>query len=157
MCLPQVVFAATPGPAQSGIVSDVQLHEGNVLIGQLVSPESAPAVDAQVSLHSGDQLLATTKTDAKGLFAFRGLQNGVYQVVAPNGQGAYRVWSQGTAPPAAQPGALIVSGNDTVRGQYAMRGLRNFLANPLVIAGIVAAAVAIPVAIHNSDRGPSSP
>ena len=157
MCFPQAAFAAAGANAQPGAIADIQLHEGNVLIGQVVTPENRPAADAAVTLHSGNQLLASAKTDAKGVFAFRGLQNGVYQVMTPNGQGTYRVWEPGTAPPAAQAGALIVAGQNTVRGQEAMTGLRNLLANPLVIAGIVAAAVAIPVAIHNSHHAPSSP
>ena len=51
-----------------------------------------------------------------------------------------------TAPPAASKSALIVSSATTVRGQTTRVG--SFIANPLVIASIVAAAVAIPVAIN---------
>ena len=35
--------------------------------------------------------------------------------------------------------------------------IRNALANPLVVGGIAAAAIAIPVAIHNADDDPASP
>ena len=89
------------------------------------------------------------------MFAFKGLQQGVYQVVAAKGHQAYRVWPEKIAPPSAQPGALIVAGNGTVRGQLGMRGFRNLLANPWVVAAIVATAIAVPVAIHN--RTPSTP
>ncbi len=65
---------------------------------------------------------------------------------AGQGVGIYRLWAPETAPPAAGKSALIVSDATAVRGQATRLG--QFLANPLVIAGIVATAVAVPVAVH---------
>ena len=67
------------------------------------------------------------------------------------GHGIYRFWSPGTAPPAAQKGAIVYTQNGNGGGG----GLKMFLSNPIVIAGIVATAIAVPVALNNSH--PSSP
>jgi len=153
LCVPQLTLGATP----TKTISDVQLHDG-VLIGQVVTPDNQPVVGTTVSLVSGERQIDQRTTNEKGVFAFAGLQqNGVYQVVAKEGQGVYRAWNKNIAPPAAQPGALIVANTDTVRGQAAMMGFRNLMANPIVVAGIVATAVAVPVAIHNANKSSSSP
>jgi hypothetical protein len=149
MCMPQALLASQP--AQAPNITDVALGEGGVLMGQVVDVAGVPQGKVPVSLQSGQDQLGTNVTDANGYFAFRGLRGGVYQLVSADGQGAYRVWMPGTAPATAQKGALVVAGQDLVRGQYGGR-LRYWLSNPWVIAGIVAAAVAIPVAIANSDH-----
>lgn len=155
-CFPQIALAATP-PNQAPLVTDVRLHKGAVLLGQVVTGEYIPVAGAEVALSSGNQKLATGQTDKGGRFAFFGLRSGVYQVVTADGHGAYRVWTQGTAPPSARPTALIVTGAQTVRGQFGPITVRNLMANPWVIAGIVATAVAVPVAIHNANRPTGSP
>jgi hypothetical protein len=136
-------------------VPDVRLYEGGVLYGQVVNEENAPVSEADVVLRAAERQLATAKTDRSGRFAFRGLQSGVYRMSTTAGEGVYRVWNADVAPPAAGPQAILVS--YTVRGQCGMHTFRNLMANPLVIAGIVAAAVAIPVALHNSKKSPASP
>jgi len=150
-CLPQAAIAAPPSAKKAPVVVDVALRDGGVLVGQVVHAKGYPLAKVPVVLRSGDQQLALGKTDAAGLFAFRGLRSGVYQVAAAKGQHTYRLWSQKAAPPSAKPGALIVVGKDTVRGQRAARTFRNMMANPWVIGGIIAVAVAVPVAIHNAD------
>ncbi len=154
LCVPQVAMAAPPD--QKPVVNDVKLYDGH-LYGRVVTAENIAVPNAEVALASGGQVVAKGKTNENGLFAFSGLQRGVYQVVAAKGHQAYRVWPEKTAPPSAIDGALIVSGNETVRGQLGMRGFRNLLANPWVVAAIVATAVAVPVAVHNANNGPSSP
>jgi hypothetical protein len=123
-----------------------------VLIGQVVNEQGAAQANVPVSLRYQDRDLAAAKTTKEGYFAFKGVRGGVYQLVAAKGHGVYRVWSPGTAPPAAQEGAMVVSDDTVVRGQENCGGFRAFITNPLVIAGIVATAVAVPVAIHNSQH-----
>ncbi len=153
MCLPQMAMAAQSQSDQ--VITDIQLREGGVLVGQVVSPENVGLVGTPVSLASGQQAIAQGRTNGSGYFAFSGLQSGVYQVATTDGSGTYRVWAEGTAPPSAQPGALLVTGSDTVRGQHGMTMFRNIFANPLLVAAIVATAIAVPVAIHNSNRSSS--
>jgi len=155
-CLPQVALATTPETTCPSTVVDVALHDGGVLLGQVVDPQGVSLASVPVLLKTEGQPLAEGKTDTNGGFAFRGLQGGVYQLVAAEGHAAYRLWAPGTAPPSARPGALVIVGRETVRGQCGALGF--WLSNPWVIAGIVAAAVSIPVAIHNAKDGqPASP
>jgi hypothetical protein len=152
--LPQPLLAAIGSPA----AVDIALRDGGVLIGQVVDAQGAAMASVPVSLRSQDRELAVAKTGKEGYFAFKGLRGGVYQLTSAQGHGVYRVWAPGTEPPAAQQGALLVNSDQVVRGQSDAGGFRTFITNPLVIAGIVAAAVAIPVAIHNSHHhAPTSP
>ncbi len=153
-----VGVAAGAAPTKATLIGDVRLEDGAVFVGQVVTPEDTPMQGVEVSLVNGKQRLGTAKTNAKGYFAFRGLKNGVYQVSVGQDQMAYRVWSKETAPPSAHPGARIVVGKDVVRGQYAEgHFLKAALSNPFVVGGLVATAVAVPIAIHNSHDEPASP
>jgi hypothetical protein len=84
-------------------------------------------------------------------------------VVSTGAVGIYRVWTPGTAPPSAQPAALIITGQDLERGQFypfrhGCAWAKFWLSHPCVIAGIVAASVAIPVILANCDKDkPKSP
>jgi len=149
LCLPEAALAAeqTPPP----VVTDIALAEGGTLHGQLVDLRAGGVVGAPVSLRAQDREVATTTTKADGRFEVQGLRGGVYQVAAGQGNGIYRFWSPGTAPPAAQKGAIIYTQNGGGQGG----GLKMLLANPIVVAGIVATAVAVPVALNNSR--PASP
>ena len=117
----------------------------------------AQQADLAVALRSGDQELGAAKTDQAGRFAFSGLRGGVYQLATAESQGVVRVWAPRTAPPYAQQGVMLVSGESVVRGQ-AFRNIGSFASHPWVMAGIIATAVAVPIAIHNANRDdPVSP
>jgi len=155
---PQLALAAPPKNSPKPLISDLKLHQGHMLLGQVVDAQNNGLPKVKVTLGSGRKQLAVGTTDANGYFAFSGLQtSGVYQITAAEGFGVYRVWTSKTAPPSAQQAALIVSGNQIVRGQAFARGMRDALANPWIVGSLVAAAIAIPVAVHNADRRPSSP
>ncbi len=143
----QTTASQSGRPAAIQVV-DVELREGGLLLGQVVGPAGKPLVGARVSLRRLDREVATTATGKSGYFSVRGLRGGTYEIVAGPSRGLYRLWAPGTAPPAARPGALIVVGGQQVRGQQGPIGY--WLSNPWVIAGIVATAVAIPVAIHSN-------
>jgi len=147
ICLPQPLMAA---PASSGCtVQDVALGNGGVLLGQVVDTQGRPQSSVNVSLVESQKVLGEGKTDGNGYFAFSGLRGGVYAVSAADGRGVYRVWAEGTAPESAQQGALVVAGHDLARGQCG--GLGAIMSSPWAIAGIVAVAVAVPVAVHAAD------
>lgn len=154
-CMPPSAWAADAASQAAPAATDVALLDGAVLLGQVVDPQGVPVPQVPVLLLDKGQELARTQTDATGYFAVKGLRGGTYQIVAADGRGMFRLWKPGTAPPSAEQGALVVAGQDTVRGQMG-RGLGAFVSNPWIVAAVVGAAVAVPVAIHNSQR-PSSP
>lgn len=157
LIFPFQAFAA-PQAGQKTVVriDDVKLHKNGSLYGVVLTSALKPASNSFVTIQQGKKVLARTKTNEKGGFGFAGLNSGVYQLVSPEGYQTVRVWNGKVAPPSASPQAVLV--NDTVRAQMGMQGLKVFLSNPFVIAGIIATAVAIPVAIHNSGSDePASP
>jgi hypothetical protein len=107
-----------------------------------------------VTVRNEDVQLAATTTNADGHFQVAGLRGGVVQVVAGESAAVCRLWAPNTAPPVARASALVVEGQ-TVRGQGPIVGM---LCNPLVILGLVAIAVAVPLAIHHfrEDRDSGS-
>ncbi|MBN1590813.1 MAG: carboxypeptidase regulatory-like domain-containing protein [Pirellulales bacterium] len=155
LCFPSVGLCSTTTAKPQ--VSDVALMNGNVLVGQVVNSSGAAVTEAPVLLQQENRTIATLKTNKDGFFAAKNVPAGIYDLSATDGKGVYRLWAPKTAPPTAQKGALLVTGKNVARGQYGS-GLRNMLANPWIVGGIVAAAVAIPVAIHNADNdSPASP
>ncbi len=145
VCMPRYVFANEI--SQLPLVADVRLAEGGVLLGQVVGTSGIPAIGTPVSLRAGQQEIGLATTDVNGYFAFSGVRGGVYQLVTNDGHGTLRAWAPGTAPPTAEHGALLVAGEDTIRSQW-----KCCLVNPWFLAGVAAAAIAIPVAIHNRDK-----
>ena len=162
MVVPQAALAAAPNgpaspagqsdtPTQSSIIRDIALRPGGVLVGQIVTAEGTAQAKAPVSLQQNGKELVRTATDANGFYAIKGLRGGVYHVVSRQTVETYRLWSPGTAPPAAKDAALLVEGNGVFRGQ-----LGGILANPWVLTAVIATAIALPIAISNNDPPPSS-
>jgi hypothetical protein len=146
--------SATP---VANVVADVALDETGALNGQAVNLQGQPLAGATIVLDDGRKQVAAT-ADAQGQFRFDGLRGGAYRVQAGQQMKMCRAWKAGTAPPAANRGLMIVEGDQTVLGQYCATPvgggasrLREIMYNPLVIGGVLAAAIAIPVALHNSD------
>jgi len=158
MILPASVLYAGNGNTTGNLDSmsvDVRLHSDGLLQGQVVDGHGLPLVGIPVSLRYQDREIAVIATDRSGGFRFSGVRSGGHQLVAGNMRQICRTWSQHNAPPSAQSGVRIVMPDGPVRGQSGPIGY--WLGNPWVIAGLVAVAVAIPVAIHNHRaRRPSS-
>lgn len=129
------------------VATDVALGRGGVLFGQVVDAAGKPLPAQPVALYCGQSRVATARTDASGRFRVGGLRGAMYEVAAARSSAIYRLWAPNTAPPSARSGVLLVAGGDTVRGQQGPIGY--WLGNPCVLAAVVAAAVSIPVAIHN--------
>lgn len=169
MLLPQSVLAAPAslGPAPR----DIALRTGGVMVGQVVDVQGKALADSEVAMYFGQAEVVRTKTDANGVFAAKGLRGGEYTVVAGGGQVAYRLWAPGTAPPAASNGALVITGDEVINGQCNScgpagcppaglppagggGGLVGWVkSHPLLVAGGVAAAIAIPLAVADDDDG----
>jgi hypothetical protein len=143
----QLAQATTPIEPHSTAIRDVALPASQVLGGQILDAEGSPQVGVAVSLTKGGAMVASTRTDSEGKFALTGVQAGVYQLQSASASGTYRVWAPQTAPPSASQGILLIAGQDVVRQQ----DILSHLANPYVLAAIVAAAIAIPLALDDDD------
>lgn len=162
--LPQGVCAATARFTSSaaGAVRDVALRDGGRLTGQVLDVAGAPVADTAVAVVDRGRVLASTQTGADGRFAISGVRAGVYEVATCSGVTVCRLWAPQTAPPAAQADAMVIHGDTVVRGEAACRpcapaggigqgGVIRFLSNPWVLGGIVAAAIAIPLALDSGS------
>ena len=141
-----------------GKVVDVGLRPGGMLSGRVVESRGTPLAEALVTVKRTSGEVATATTDGDGRFSVIGLRGGVYQVVAGNGCRIARLWSPGSAPPSALPSLLVVRQTETLLGQReagrplsSWEHVRHWLANPWFTGGLVAAAVAIPVIVHNAN------
>jgi hypothetical protein len=149
MVIPNSALAAPPAAAAT---NDVALRTGGLLVGQVVDQQGVAKANAPVSIQFAGKEVVNTTTDKNGVFAAKGLRGGAYQLVTPQGASACRLWAADTAPPSARPAALVVSGNDVVRGQGPMGSWVGWMKqHPYIVAGTVAAAIAIPLALADDD------
>jgi hypothetical protein len=165
---PPAPTAAVQG-APSMYIADVALDEAGGLNGQAVTTQGQPLVNQTVVLDNGLTRAAAT-TNEQGQFRFDNVRGGAYRVQLADHTQYCRAWRAGTAPPIANGGLMVVQGDQSVLGQYCgtpvgcgspvgagFAGFREALHNPLVVGGIIAAAIAIPVALHNSDDDDPAP
>ncbi|QDS99819.1 carboxypeptidase-like regulatory domain-containing protein [Adhaeretor mobilis] len=167
-CAGMLVSPALAAPvAKQAAPSDIALRDGGVLVGQLTTPQGTALEAAPVSIQQNGRELIRVATNDKGEFTVAGLKGGVYQVAAPGHQGIYRMWAPRTAPPAASTGLMAVAGDQAILGQYAsdcapacgtcastgpFASVTGWISqHPIMTAGIVAAAIAIPLAIDDDD------
>lgn len=151
---------------------DIALQTGGVLSGQVADAVGNGLAGVPVEIFAGGKEIGRSTTDKKGKFQIAGLTGGVVTVAAAGAQGNCRLWSPGTAPPAAQQGLLVVSQDQIACGQNCgscvdcgsgVRGgghggglLGIMLDHPLMTAGAIGAAIAIPLALDDDDS-PASP
>lgn len=148
-CLPRGALLAA-NPSASPTIYDVALQKDGLLVGQVIDANGTPQANVPVTIASNDRVLGTATTNEHGIFAFRGVKTGVYRVSSADGIAQYRVWQAEVAPPGAAKNAVVVATEDLTRGQCGGR-LGMFLTRPVVLAGVIAAAIAIPLAIALSD------
>ena len=117
MLIPPAALGANPAvKRQAQQALDVSLHDGGLLVGQVVNTQGAAKGSVEVSLVHNGRELAKTKTDDQGRFAVKGVQNGTYTLATAASQVPVRAWSSQTAPPSSAIGAMLVEGT-AVRGQ----------------------------------------
>jgi hypothetical protein len=155
MVLPTTVTAATPATPATN--TDIALRKGGLLVGQVVDQQGVAKAGTPVSIQFNGKEVATTTTDANGVFAAKGLRGGQYQLVTPQGGNACRLWAADTAPPSARPAALVVSGSEVVRANGAGGAWVGWMkAHPYITAGTVASAIAIPLVLASNDSDSGS-
>jgi hypothetical protein len=113
LVLPTAVGAGSNG---SPAAVDVLLHDGGLLVGQVVGTQGHGKGDVVVSLRQQHHEIVRVQTDDTGRFAVKGLRTGAYQLVSRTGQIHVRAWTKSAAPPNAVQQALLVDGF-TFRGK----------------------------------------
>lgn len=145
--------APVAAKAAAAANSDVALRGGGLLVGQVVDQQGVAKANTPVSIQFAGKEVVSTTTDANGVFAAKGLRGGQYQILTPQGGSNCRLWAADTAPPAARPAALVVAGNEVVRGAGPADSWVAWVkCHPYITAGTVAAAVAVPVAFAVGDH-----
>jgi len=135
--------------AASAAIPDIALGDGGVLEGQVVDDRGAPLAATAVIISQETRETARTTTTKDGRFSVAGLQGGFYQISTQRGSGTYRLWTQEAAPPAARQMATLVAEPQVTRGQMPLSHC--FQTKSFLIGAIIAAAIAIPIAVHNSS------
>lgn len=115
-------------------VLDIALSTNGAFTGRIVDHAGTAIEGAQVTVKQGQNEVARTITDKSGTFTITNLKNGTYSIGSGATTGSYRVWSDKTAPPTANPQALLIMGQNGARGQFAaVDGGGNLLIATLVL------------------------
>ncbi|MBI2478565.1 MAG: carboxypeptidase regulatory-like domain-containing protein [Planctomycetia bacterium] len=138
--------------ARNSPVVDVELMPGGILAGQVVDSSGRPDVGQAIVVRQSTREPIVTFSDQAGRFRVSGLSAGLCQIAHRESAIACRCWSPRTAPPAAERELLLTSGATVERGQ---RPFADLLCGPVLIGMIIGAAIAIPIAIHNSKKSAS--
>lgn len=138
-------------------ICDLALDAQGGLQGVVVDVHGAPQPAAKVVLMRQKQEVGRAQADRSGRFRVSGLRGGVYMLQSGGQVRFVRAWAAKTAPPNAKPAALIVTGDGVIRGQMPLEQF--FASDAVIIAGLVAALIAIPIAVSNQggDSTPASP
>ena len=158
--LPQAPALADNSPArpivkvQKGTsLPDVSLTAGGTFSGRVVDHSGKVLEGAQVTLRQDQKEISTTVTNKEGVYSFKNLKGGIYEVSSGNTEGIFRVWSEKTAPPSAKGHALLVMGENGARGQFGC-------CDPTLIiltAGVIAAVVLSAIVLDKVNKLPTSP
>lgn len=134
-----------------GLVFDVQLDDGHGLRGEVRGANGQLKKGTDVALWKETSLMGQVRTDSQGQFRFAELRGGRYRVATADSVVACRAWTAGLAPPNARQSLLVVTNVYSTRGQQPINEV--FCFNPFLMGTIVAAAIAIPIAVHDSGDG----
>jgi hypothetical protein len=132
--------------------TDIALAEGGTLHGVVVNAEGVTQPQADVAVVYAGKQVAVTTTNEQGQFHVTKLRGGIHQVVSGAGTAVYRLWAPETAPPTATQQAMIVADGHVQRGQGPVKRI---VTNPWVVAGVVGAAIAVPIAVNNNKKSGS--
>lgn len=124
-------------------VPDVALTTGGTFSGRVVDHAGKVLEGAQVTVRQGKTEIGKTVTNKDGLYTFKNMKGGVYQVASGNTEGVFRVWAEKTAPPAAKEHALLVMGEKGARGQFGAVDPTLVILTGIVIADLVVDAITL--------------
>lgn len=137
--------------APLNLVHDVLLDSTNSFHCQLMSPDQCPLPGRRVALVCQGEEAASGLTNAHGVVVFPGLRAGDYLLQTEFGCSQLRLWNTKTAASHALQRLVVQSQADIVRGQC-QDSL--FSPQPVMLAALIAAAIAVPLAVHDSGDFP---
>lgn len=135
----------------STIYRDVRLKgPRQQLSGTVLDETGQPRSGADITVSRAQRVVVRGRTDTKGRFRITGLSGGMYHLTVGEQVVAVRAWTDGAAPPIAQDELNVTPNVDplVVRGQRPFCEL--FGPEPLLLGVLIAAAIAIPIAVHDS-------
>lgn len=147
---PYTSFAQSPSLSPNKTI-DIRLDDDGRMTGQVVNGAGQPLPAAKLRM---DRLAPRpsesfeVEVGENGIFKTAALSAGTYRLHTANGVICCRCWSSKAAPPQAASGLLVVDDAQVARGQRPIGEL--FRTEPLLIAAVITAAVAIPIAVHKS-------
>ena len=149
-----VVVALILAPSTSAVAAANQLEvKPGTLSVSVVDHGGKAMPEAGLKLMSGaGKVLKTAKADKKGTYSLKDLKAGAYRLIV-----ADRIIVPFNVSKKAKVADLLVV--VPAKPRYAAGqggGILALLSNPFVIAGIVAVAIAIPIALHDSSHHRSS-
>ena len=149
--LPMSASAVDRDPPSAVLrIGDVALNEHGRLVGTVVNGNGELLADVRVTVTQEGRAVGRGLSDRQGRFQVENVRGGLCQVETVETTSVFRCWSSKAAPPSAAQEILVVSDSQFARGQ---RPIGEIFTNPLLIGLLVAAAIAIPIAVHNSrDR-----
>jgi hypothetical protein len=159
---PLSALAANPGEVSVQPV-DVTLSPGGLLRGYVVNAQGVAASGVAVRLVAPDGQQVDTRSDSQGRFGYQGLAGGSYHLQTEYGEVVCHAWTSEAAPPRSSGSLLLVHDADLARGQWGpppagnalVTQMKETMTHPFMVAAIIGAAVAIPVAIHNANKDDS--
>lgn len=134
--------AAEPKP------TDIVLHPGNIIAGEVFAADGKPLAATEVIVQIGRHEVARVSTNQFGEFAVEVPRGGVYLLTSNGGTILVRAWTATAAPPSSLDKITIAPQTTVIRAQSEGGGFDPLLG--LLLAGGIAAAIAIPVALNNS-------
>jgi hypothetical protein len=127
---------------------DVQLDETGVLNGQLIDITGQPIANKVIEIRHRNKVVARSTTDVDGEFHLDVGKTGAYLIDVGGMLISCRCWTPAAAPPVATDDLVLLAPEKTIRGQ---RPFADIITNPLFIGAVIATAVAIPIAVSNSN------
>lgn len=150
---------ATGQQIEQARVQDVRITYNGMLRGTLHDEGGQPVVGQDVHVYHGKRFAVTTRTNDAGEFQLTHAVGGTYRFDVGGESWFCRCWIGDAAPPGAKTALAIQAGQSApeamiLRGQKPLCCLWG--GEPLMLGVLVAAAIAIPIAVHNSDSDDAS-
>jgi hypothetical protein len=149
----QAAIRSSAKASEGKATADVLLTRGGTLSGRVVDHTGKAIEGAQVTVRNGKKEITKTRTDKEGVYSFKNIKSGVYEIHSSNTVGTFRVWTDQTAPPATKEYALLVMGENGARGQFGA-------VDPtlvLLTGGIIASVVLGAITLDQVNKIPTSP